>query len=922
MTGTRLLFMVAGFCAAFGMGLGLAQAPAQICDLMVSETPGAAGETCLDLAALQFGGDALQTAVNATRIGKDGLKLCKTAFQAATPVEADIVFIYDNSGSMNGKFAYIDPVTRDTVFHNELGGCANTATNGSVTYNTLLGSRTIPQLVSNAGCLYQSGDPFRARGMVMRQAVDYIKEVAPTSTAGAVAFTGPNTPPAISHLQPPVRLGTTGAADLVKNSIVLDTAGATDYGPPLTQAYSWLTDPAVVKTRKQAIVFISDGGPDNFDYLPGVHKEIPIFGIFLGKPSAPYARLQELSTLTGGSFHLVSPKNIAEIQRVMAEVIKSIIIRNLPDSLIITNTSLAPPQSSRAAREGMRTNPDSSVSFELDSILALRQGRNEFTVRLVTGGAAARAFSFQVDATGPAAQGDNGKLQCRDQARMTVLNPRGGEDKGYPVTNSSYTIQLTRSAASDALPEAKVNATSQDPSRTQPWGDAESILLAGNGSGLFQRADFPFNGNSVAPIRGDGTLQASPEGKIVFQWVHPRDPREFASYELPAGGRAILELYAGGKPVVQIAADQTDLEIRLAPGTGDPCSSCRVQVQPSGSGDRESIAMAPAATGFTGIFTRMLSDIPANGDGKLQHLVSDSIVIAYADPGNPALTVRKAYPFQPPSPPALSLYHAGQRIDQVAHLYTDLAIRFLPPAGVPCDGSRILVRPSTGPDRESVRMSPDASGCAGAFTRISTEGSAPGDGILQHGPADSIVLEYANPGYPRQTVRVAYPFLPPPNPLTLDLERHNDVAQPGDPASQVPGQWYLVAPAGVRVVPEGGSRNCCVTMPWPLAKGDSGRFVGAKVEATSGFTAEVHVFSNLGQLVNRAKFSVPQAEFEKLPAGGKDSSRVMEILWGNRTGEGNPAATGAYVLRTTVKMHKGNVIRSQARLVGLIREGR
>ena len=219
-------------------------------------------------------------------------------------------------------------------------------------------------------------------------------------------------------------------------------------------------------------------------------------------------------------------------------------------------------------------------------------------------------------------------------------------------------------------------------------------------------------------------------------------------------------------------------------------------------------------------------------------------------------------------------------------------------------------------------MSSDASGCSGIFSRITADASIPGDGILQHGPGDSILIIYENPDYPHQTVRVAYAFLPPPNPLTLDLERHNDVAMPGDLLASG-GQWFVVAPPGVRILPDPEFKStCCQILPWPMAKSDSGRYVGARVEATSGFAAEVQVFSNFGQLVNKIHFTVPQAEFGKLPAGPKDSSRVMEILWGNRTREGNPAATGAYVLRTTIKMEKGNVIRSQARLVGLIRQAR
>ena len=698
---TGFLLLAAGLILlALPIGSQAQATTGKICDLVVNETPGIPGAAaCLDLAALQSGGDPIKTAGNATRISKDSLRLCKSAFQVATAAEADIIFIYDNSGSMNAKFAYVDPVTQDTAFHNELGGCSNTATSGTVDFTTLLGPRSVPRMVSDAGCLYQSGDPYRSRGVVMKQALDYIKEVAPTSTAGAVGFTGPNTPPAINHLQPPLRLGLTGAVDQVKNSILLDTAGATDYGPPLIQAYAWLTDPSLIKTRKQAIVFLSDGGPDNPDYINSVNKDIPIYSIFLGRPSAPFAKLQELSQLTGGQFYLVSPKNVAGIHRVMSEIIKSIVIQNLPDSLVITNTSLKPPQVSRASRADMVQNPDSSVSFNLDSILALRQGKNDFTVRIVAGGDSSRHYSFQVDASGPTAGDVTHALKCRDQAKLVVLNAQGREDAGYPISPSSYSVKLTR--ASDDLAFVSVSASSEDPAKPKPWGDSETLRLSasGNAAGTtaFTDGKIPFDGGVAMPIAGNGVWESSPDGKIKVSWVHPRDPREFAAYELPA------------------------------------------------------------------------------------------------------------------------------------------AIR----------------------------------------------------------------------------------------PTALTIGRHNDLARPEGNLSDTRYQWTLVAPPGMQVTATGDSKSgCCATVPWPLSAQDSAHYVGVKVEATAAFSVETQIFDNLGQFVNKLQINLPQSEFEKLPRGTSDSSRVMKVLWDNRASDGSQAGTGAYILKTTVKMARGNRIFSEARLVGVIRNKR
>ncbi|GEM_PF-3858292 len=82
----------------------------KICDLKLNTTPGvASGSACLDLTRLATGGAPLQTASNTTRIGKDSVTLCASAFDVTSAGAADIVFIYDNSASMSPAHAYVNP---------------------------------------------------------------------------------------------------------------------------------------------------------------------------------------------------------------------------------------------------------------------------------------------------------------------------------------------------------------------------------------------------------------------------------------------------------------------------------------------------------------------------------------------------------------------------------------------------------------------------------------------------------------------------------------------------------------------------------------------------------------------------------------------------------------------------------------------
>ncbi|MDQ3000170.1 MAG: hypothetical protein M3Y08_02740 [Fibrobacterota bacterium] len=112
-----------------------------------------------------------------------------------------------------------------------------------------------------------------------------------------------------------------------------------------------------------AIVFISDGAPtDSTTYLSVVNPRFPIYGIFLGDTRSPYQRLETLSSLSGGRFFRVDPKDIVGMNRVMDAVIRAITVRSYPNSIHIINTSLTPPQASRSRGTDLILHPDGKVT--------------------------------------------------------------------------------------------------------------------------------------------------------------------------------------------------------------------------------------------------------------------------------------------------------------------------------------------------------------------------------------------------------------------------------------------------------------------------------------------------------------------------------------------------------------------------------
>jgi hypothetical protein len=528
-----LLFRMGSHAWLLGAAAILAIAPDPVlaqaqkrCDLLLNETPGAAaGDACLDLVSLANGGPAIQTAGNATRIGRTGLKFCKNAFQTKTAAEADVVFIFDNSGSMVAQVAGVAPGTADTSFYYDAGGCTDQSTTGTFVMQTSAVPKQLQMLTANAGCRNYAGDPYMVRAQVVKTAIDYMAATSPTSTAGIMGFSA-----STQHALAPLQLNVPANVARLKDSAIIDSIPHTYYGPPLVLATQWLHDRALTKTAKQAIVFISDGAPEDRNYTNGLDTDIPIFSIYLAHaPTADTARLKELSDLTHGTFNRVDPKTPAAIQSVMQTIIQSLLLTTLPRSIEVTNASLAPPQISRSI--SLARNADSSMSVSLDSILALKQGLNDIQVKIALNDTAIRTYAIKVQADGPAAPASTSSLACFDPPTLVMLNPQGKVDTVYGSGTTDYQIRLTRSESD--LSSVTVTSVSKDSTRPQPWGDAETTVLNRSGGGSVYQGQQPLNGGSLTPAAGNAILESDPNGSVTLTWTHPRDPREFAVYTLP-----------------------------------------------------------------------------------------------------------------------------------------------------------------------------------------------------------------------------------------------------------------------------------------------------------------------------------------------------------------------------------------------------
>lgn len=364
--------------------------------------------------------------------------------------------------------------------------------------------------------------------------------------------------------------------------------------------------------------------------------------------------------------------------------------------------------------------------------------------------------------------------------------------------------------------------------------------------------------------------------------------------------QAALNLFSGGQMLNSVTANQANLEVRVTPSTGQTCTNCSVQISPSGTADRETLPLTGQAGYASGSFVRVESLTPAAGDGKLQHVASDSLIFLWTNPANPLDVVRRSFPYQT-IPASLSLFSGGKQLDTVTADHGALEIHLALPTGETCNACQVQVLPSGSPDRENVTLSGGASPYLGSFSREVSVGPVPGDGKLSHLATDSIVLVYVNP-LTQQQIRRSYPYVDFKN--EIDLKVHNAVARMPSSVSSPTGMHWAISDTRGLVVQNTGKGLCCDVLTGALnaANPDSSKYVGLKIEATREFKVEVSLFTNLGAFVNSVAFTVPRAEFTKLsPVAGKEA-RVLRLLWKGLSESGARAGTGAYIFRSTVSL--------------------
>lgn len=247
----------------------------------------------------------------------------------------------------------------------------------------------------------------------------------------------------------------------------------------------------------------------------------------------------------------------------------------------------------------------------------------------------------------------------------------------------------------------------------------------------------------------------------------------------------------------------------------------------------------------------------------------------------------------------VGLYRDGQPITAVTVDDIRLEARLTPPESLDCKGCGLKVSASRFHDSESLTLSAASGYLAGVFDREESAAPVPGDGRLQNTPSDSIIVEFVNPENPLDRVRRAYPYFGAPSLLKVAHENGlvRPFFRPPDPRGPA---FVLVAPQAFRPAPRGPGDQWRLD-PAPSAQ-ETERYASLTVTASRAFSVDMNVFSNLGTFVDRLEFAVTQGEFEKLSAGPAGHTRLLRVLWDGRSQAGNPVATGAYIVKTTVRL--------------------
>ena len=622
-----------------------AVAQTQRCDLVGRDTVSSGGVTykkCLDLADLD--GKTVTVPSNVTRIDNDGLSLCKSAVQ--TGGNADIAYVYDNSGSMNASHYSVS--SGDTTFYYGTGGCTNAGT-GQPTANIMVWNntgtaqvaKTVTRVASGAGCSNFAGDPYNARGRAFRLGLANQAQRAPQSTAGIMSFAA-----SISNVRSPVPLSPANVT-LLQNQINAFSGGSTNYTAPLDTSKRWLTT-SITSNPSKAIIFLSDGRPDNTNYISLLDAAMPpIYGIFLGRDTVNTGRLVQMSALTGGQFFLIPPNRPDSLNAVVDRILKIVLLEYVPTRAVVRNVNFGPAQTGVAATEAaFTTQADGSWLMRLDSSVGLRTAAgNQITVMTKfreknSSSVDSQSISFTLSTTGTAVGGiqiidTRFAVVCYDRSQLRILNQAGLRPPYLSERDLAYRLRL-RASPSELL-------MASSPNLTRRKNDAETRSLSTRAvfaDSLVFTGLHPFRVIAGAAASGNDTLQSAQFDTVVASWVHPRDPQDFANDTLvvrayDATAQAYFTAVEGGPKITQYPTTQARAYVVILDQTVDPRQTYTAVISSDRLGiDRETVTLQELSpgvlSGSIGISTAGFKNL---ADNVLQvSLGGDQLKVRYRDP--------------------------------------------------------------------------------------------------------------------------------------------------------------------------------------------------------------------------------------------------------------------------------------------------
>jgi hypothetical protein len=544
-------------------------APAQDlrCDLVTRDTTfsGTLGKACLDVESLE--GQTLVIPANVTRLDQNGFALCRNSLSIGGSV--DLVFIADQNSSMWAKTAYLGP-SGDTTYFAGNNGCGSSVTGANVVVPTLEIPTTVPQRTSMAGCTDFSGDPMNARGVAVRQAIDYMASISSVSTAGYIGFGGN-----VSDAQPPLMMNSAANIGLVKSKVVLRSLGGANYNSPLEQAKTWLNDASLIKTQKQALIFISNGAHQNLigGYVSKVDASMPpIYTIFMGgKAPSDTINLKELSRLSGGIYYRVPSDRPDSLNSVLRSILDRLLQDFDPSKVSLTNRTIAPTQSSTSI--GLSPQGDgTSWAVHMDSALGLAP-KVPNSIVLVSefreaGGVAVQkdTVSFFLSTTGPPLGGtaslqDGLQARCFEKSSLQWVDP-AGISPPYFTESDSGRVRLRLKASDSALTLASASVSTMLPVRDAEIAALPRLTIFRTGDSTHYLGPVPMRVKTAA-IPGNAILEPFRNDSLIARWAHPRDAQDSARDTIPVRPAQVVAS-------AWFSADSAGPRVSQFPGTPVP----------------------------------------------------------------------------------------------------------------------------------------------------------------------------------------------------------------------------------------------------------------------------------------------------------------------------------------------------------------